>query len=106
MNFDRFRLNRLFILTLVAAAGIFAALWFQGSATAPGTEAKASALVFSRSSRMFMRSVSQTPARKSTPGFTELTSVVVRTASLALLPQHEHPEPLKSRVQPESAVQL
>ena len=37
MNFDRFRLNRLFILTLVAAAGIFAALWFQGSATAPGT---------------------------------------------------------------------
>lgn len=36
MNFDRFRLNRLFVLTLVAAAGIFAALWFQGSATAPG----------------------------------------------------------------------
>jgi cell division protein YceG involved in septum cleavage len=37
MNFDRFRLNRLFVLALDAAAGIFAALWFQGLATAPGT---------------------------------------------------------------------
>ena len=38
MRFDRFRLNRLSVLVLVATAGIYAALWFQGSATAPGTE--------------------------------------------------------------------
>lgn len=37
MKFDRFRLNRLFVLVLVAMAGISAALWVQGSATAPGT---------------------------------------------------------------------
>lgn len=37
MKFDRFRLNRLFVLVLVAIAGISAALWVQGSATAPGT---------------------------------------------------------------------
>ncbi|HQL89794.1 MAG TPA: endolytic transglycosylase MltG [Syntrophales bacterium] len=37
MRFDRFRLNRLSVLVLVATAGIAAALWFQGSATAPGT---------------------------------------------------------------------
>ncbi|NPV05457.1 MAG: endolytic transglycosylase MltG [Syntrophaceae bacterium] len=37
MTFDRSRLNRLSVLVLVAMAGIAAALWFQGSATAPGT---------------------------------------------------------------------
>lgn len=37
MKFDRFRLNRLFVLVLIAMAGISAALWVQGSATAPGT---------------------------------------------------------------------
>jgi len=37
MKLDRFRLNRLFVLVLVAMAGISAALWVQGSATAPGT---------------------------------------------------------------------
>jgi len=37
MKFARFRLNRLFVFVLVAMAGISAALWFQGSATAPGT---------------------------------------------------------------------
>ena len=37
MKFDRVRLNRLFVLVLVAMAGISAALWVQDSATAPGT---------------------------------------------------------------------